>query len=323
MTTRPEKKIAILGFGRSGTTWVSDIVSKISGGLVLFEPMFPNVMPDAVNYCYINDTESDKMKNLFLHLSNAMDGKIKKKWLLRNHLNRPINEINDNFAENIWSNCNIIGFKEIRANFLLKQLSNTWDFKTVFIIRNPNAVISSLKNRPWFWKGDFGGLDNHYQMFVDRIIKNPIYTKHFDHIDKLDFKKVEEPVRKQAIIWAATHKIVLHELCGTNIPLLFYEDLFMDPFEISKKLMKTLDYGDVKIHPSYIFTPSMVTLKTTHDLHNNDDVLNGMDLSFFYENNLTNQEMEIIKEVNNIFSINVYTEKSVPIKDGLENINII
>ena len=318
-----DRPISILGFGRSGTTWVSDIVSKCLGGLILFEPMFPTVMQDARRYCYIDGSEDKEYGQFVDHLDAVMQGKNHEKWLLRNHVNHPLDEVDDSFLQSIWRECEILGFKEIRANFLLEKIVADLDFNTLFVIRHPCAVIASLKSRPWFWKGDFQGLDNHYRMFTERVFLNPAFSSCFEGMDIGEVVGFQDKIERETAIWAATHKVVLSRLEKLQVPLLFYEDLFSNPFVVARRIFESLGIGSYSFHPAYIFTPSMVTLKTTHDLFFDKSGLAVKGHQMFWKDKLSREEVARVFAVVDLFDIHVYDTNGQPDRKSLAGINVV
>ncbi len=315
--------IAVLGFGRSGTTWVSDILSKCLGGLILFEPMFPSALPDAEKYCYSDGEGQASATKLNQHLQDVLSGRNHARWLLRNHVNHPVDEVDGLFLESIWDECRIIGFKEIRANFMLARVTQEWGFNTLFVLRHPIAVISSLQGRPGFWRGDFGGLNNHYNMFTERVLKNIRYRAHFSDIDLRELSALKHVEEKEAVLWAATHKIVLEDLKNFQIPTLFYEDLFAHPFRVTRQLFTALGIDSLNLHPAYIFTPSMATMRTTHDLYYSNNPLSIRGPSMFWEDKLNNEEIRRIVRIIEMFGVNLYDGNNYPKTNAVADLNIV
>ncbi len=73
----------ILGLGRSGTTWLSDIISKYSGGMVLFELMHPGTYPASHHILYKDNIAT---VDAIDHIAGVLNKDIRSPWLLRNHL---------------------------------------------------------------------------------------------------------------------------------------------------------------------------------------------------------------------------------------------
>ena len=256
-----DEPVVILGFGRSGTTWISDIISKCTGQVVLFEPFHPVVFDASADLCYqINPKDfGNKVLN---HLDDVFQKKYHDKWMLRNHLNSPTDELDNDFIDEVWQHITLIGFKSIRLSHSIQWLKDHVSTKIVFIIRHPLAVLASLMNRPRFWEEY--GWKFHWEIFIQRTISK----EDFNHNSKGYFKELSENLSSQlekvAFMWAITHIISLDQLRQINVKPVYYEDFYLDPFGQSKSLLTSLTGASGPIHPSYLFTPSMTTLRTLH-----------------------------------------------------------
>lgn len=284
----------ILGFGRSGTTWISDIISKITNSLILFEPLHPSVNYNKnLSYIYIKNNNI-KLKN---HLNLCLNKKIKKPWLLRNYIQYDItkNNIDYNLIQNIYNNCNINGFKSIRLNFAINWLKKTYkNSNIIFLIRNPYAVYSSICKRN-FWEY---GWPNTYNLWIkqaEKILNDyyPIYTKYLYQDNNTYEQKI-------CIMWSVTNKIAM---LNNNILIKKYEDIYLNPFKEIKNIFSNFSININSIHPSYIFSPSITTNKTIHGLKN-------INLSNFYID-LSKNEINNINKVLFNFDMEYLYENSI------------
>lgn len=283
--------IIIMGFGRSGTTWVSDIVSKTMGGLILFEPFHPAVKSNAYDYLYASGNYQ-LWQDLLNYSELLLNKHCKERWLLRNHLPRDLDHTDANFESTVWQECNVIGFKEIRLNMLLPKLLKANQFKIIFTIRHPLAVIASIKKRTRFWL-EFG-LEKHYEKFIQETFNNELYKASSIQKKRYWLEEIKDDLSKATLMWAVTHELLKNELkkSDSNFYLLDYEKLYNDPFSETRLLLKFLGQSTNDLHPSYIFTPSMTTHKT---LHGSKDMAEYQQLgkAFFWEKVLLPTELKI------------------------------
>lgn len=249
------KPIAIFGFGRSGTTWLSDIVSKTLGGLILFEPYFPGAWHRSEEFCY-NYNLDEEVRNIYLSQILACYSKQNtNSWLLRNHIGQNPREFSQSFVDEIWKNCDVIGFKSIRCSHCISFFRGT--HQCVYIVRHPLAVISSITNRSRFYL-EFG-----WEFHINKFRE---ISKTYRELELIQGKLVfslDEKMKTIASMWTITQIISLSRFHEDDY-LLFYEDLYRSPYAEISKLIESISNTEAKIHPSYIFTPSMVTLKTKH-----------------------------------------------------------
>lgn len=274
--TYVEQPLIIAGFGRSGTTWLSDIISKYSGGLVLFEPFHPRLFEDSSKVIYSSISEKQSFID---HWNKIYSGRLRHKWLLRNHLNRPTEEVNDDFVENIWSNSQIIGFKSIRLNFNIDAFISNGAFKVLYIIRHPLSVISSILKRPNYWN------DLSWN-FHSNMIK--------DYIPSANPQTIEEKI---ALIWGLSVQKAYTSLLKMGIVPIFYEDLYSHPFTKAKQILNELNLYRHSIHPSHLFTPSMLSLRTMHDIFPNDIINDHKFHQRFWQDTLSKNQIDSISDM--------------------------
>jgi len=154
-------------------------------------------------------------------------------------------------------------------------------------------------------------------MFREHVLLNPALARHFDGVAFPPGAAASNLVEVEATMWAATHRFVLDALTRLSIPLIFYEDLFHDPFRLARLVLARLGFTGTKLHPAHIFTPSMVTMKTTHDLATGHE-RTRKNLAFFYENKLSDEDKGVISRVLSEFKMDIYGSDSMPIKARLD-----
>ena len=273
--------IVILGFGRSGTTWLSDIISKAVGGLILFEPFHPEVCAFAKAYCYHNGSDKEILEKGALHLQDSFDKKKSNKWLIRNHLSSSLEEVSDEFVSQVWSECAVIGYKAIRQNFMIPWVYANISKNIVFVKRDLLSVVSSLIKRKQFWK-EFG-FEFHEKKFFTEVLISNRYA--FFDSTKLTtiYNGLQDDYLKMAFLWIVTHYVAEYDLKRLGIPYFKYEDLYLDPYKTTNKILSHIGHEDVTLHPSYLFTPSMLTLRTFHT----ESFDKSWDMEFFWKDTLS------------------------------------
>ena len=283
-----EEPIIVLGFGRSGTTWISDIISKSVGGLILFEPFHPEVFPLAKECCYHNGTDDSLLQSTKLQIEQTFNKENKNKWLIRNHLSTHLDDVSTDFSNDVWNNCNIIGYKSIRQNFLAPWLYKNISKKIVFVQRDLLSVISSLLKRKQFWK-EFG-FDFHEKKFLKEIFHLDTYP----YLQKQAlinlYDSLEDDFLRMTFIWVITHEIIKRDFEKLNLPIFQYNDFYENPYASTLKVLNYLGYDNINLHPSYLFTPSMLTLRTFHKGVNG----NGLNGIKFWEDTLKESQVDQI-----------------------------
>lgn len=283
--------IIIVGFGRSGTTWLSDIISKILGGIILFEPFHPKVFTNSESYCYSQISNKKEVTN---HIFECKSYTSKSRWLYRNHINRA-DGADSSFIKYVSNHTNVIGFKTIRSNHMISFLSTIFNSHTILIHRHPFAVLTSIMNRPQFWN-EFGW-DWHCSKFFERSLIEEHFTS--DKISVLEKVKDSCVSKKEVIIlmWSISFIISSKDIRKIKGFSQSYEALYLDPFNEIKKILSYLDKKSSKIHPSHIFTPSLTTLKTIHAFNDFDGLSNEKLDDIFWKDYLSKNDQEILNRI--------------------------
>ena len=211
------------------------------------------------------------------------DGNLREKWLLRNHLRSPYEQTPERYHNEIWDKGKVIGLKTIRANHLLQELSSTLNAShVIYIIRHPLACLASILRRPQFWN-EFGW-EWHWQTFVDR-------SGYSTAIHDANPTTLNEKI---IAMWAISQQIAVEQVKKLNGYVIAYETLYSSPFEETKNLLCYLGYENCNIHPSYLFEPSMTSMRTLH----NSPVsrINALERfpSFFWEEILNQEESKVL-----------------------------
>lgn len=295
----------ILGFGRSGTTWLADVVSKLLGKLILFEPLHPSVTERSEQLSYRRLTSHVDTMWLTQYLEAVLGKRHMKPWLMRNHVPVTIDKIDPDFLDYLWRECDIGGFKEIRMNFQIPWLVQQKVGSILFVIRDPRAVVASILNRPNFWEF---GWPRTFELCVSQILDDPAFARHpvQRHADFM--RSAQEDFERIAIMWALAHAVALDDCKKYGIPLIRYEDLYRDPFNTVKQIVKACNLDPRPVHPSCIFSPSLTTNKTFHGIYNVDQRVKRGDFSFFWNGTLSAYQCSAIVDIACAFGLQEYVE---------------
>jgi hypothetical protein len=295
--------IVVLSFGRSGSTWVSDIISKNLGGLLLFEPLHPETCPFAQEACYSDGYAlGERLASFLRHILARGD---RNRWLLRNHLFSPLESVSQTYVDMVWEESRVLGFKEIRANYMIDWLIEHLDARIVYLVRHPAAVIASLRRRTNFWN-EFG-FETHWQLFLDHVVANPRHAELLAPYREV-IHHARSPIQREAVMWAASHKVATHALTRHNLPTFYYEDFYEFPFPTTRKLIRYVGGDPEAIHPAHIFVPSMTTIRTVHGLTSSESDFAAKGWGIFWEDILAPEELEEIMAFVRAFELDDYRE---------------
>jgi hypothetical protein len=199
--------VLIAGSGRSGTTWLAEMVSEQLDARLLFEPFNTRLVPEysEFNYFqYMRPEERDDALEQFV--TRLFEGKIRNAWI-------------DRRVSRVVSKRRVA--KTIRANLFLGWLHMKFpQVPQMLIIRHPCAVVASRIKQEWATDGDLQPMLSQKGLVRDYLA------------DKMDIiRRASTPEEKHAIVWCIHNIVPLRQAGATNLPVVFYENLSLNPID--------------------------------------------------------------------------------------------
>lgn len=276
-----EKSIIVAGTGRSGTTWLAEILMNILNYRLMFEPFNPRkvgICKDFLNKQYIPPNENNE--EYLKIFEQILTGKIKSRWINQdNRVLRPKGRI----------------IKTIRASLFLKFLRNNFPtVPIVYIIRHPCAVVLSRFRKGWAAK------DLDIMMKQDTLITD--FLKPY-----LDIINNAETIhQKIACIWCIENLVALNTMKDTDWIMVAYEDLILNPAAEINKILKYCNL-DMKIDEDTIKKTSSLTVQKESAIIEKEDPLE------VWKKKLSQNEIKQILDIVQAFSKDqLYDENVLP-----------
>jgi hypothetical protein len=230
--------ILICGSGRSGTTWLGEVVNSGNKFRTIFEPFHPHRVRTWMDYphrCYLPVGNTDQ--SVFRDVSRILSGQIRDKWSATHNTK-------------LFSSQRII--KEISMNNSLPYLKKKFPkLKMIFLHRNPFDVARSRIKLGWHKESDPTVITD-----LSVFVKQPLLMNDFLH----PFQGIFEDgtltdIEREIAFW-----------CGENyIPLnhMQEDDMFI-----------TVSYDSLIAWPLREYTRifEFLNLKTPIDLINRVDI---------------------------------------------------
>lgn len=204
--------VLVFGTGRSGTTWLSEIIA--SGGLrFVFEPLHPGEVPEARNFPFPNYLLPGEETPWLPLLEKVVTGRVTNAWTVR---------ANPSAERSV--------VKLIRANLMMEWMIDRFRFHPVYIIRNPLSVAGSMKEQGW----DVG------VRYVQRAMEH-IRAKDgsFDNLEEL-FERPITKVESYAIMWGFQNAIPIRRRLLKKVVFIRFEELAADPEGIFEPLARRI-----------------------------------------------------------------------------------
>lgn len=283
--------IFVAGMGRSGTTWVSDLINFDLAYRILFEPFFPLKVPQAGGFEYIQYMHPTEQNERLA--SNA-------RQLLRGEI------------ENSWTDQNVSGLgmdkpiivKDIRCNLMLAWLQSLQpDIKIVLVVRHPLQVVSSW--RALSWGKEFGGKRSDLEIILSQaaLIKDfPEIESAVESFDLSDF------IQRTVILWSINYLVPLTHLAPRQRHVIFYENLVTRPEQTTRALFEYLSRPfDWNLIQSTVTEFSRTNFRAREWSDGLNTLIRG------WRNEITNHEIERASEIMRFFGLHhLYDEDGFP-----------
>lgn len=206
----PSETIFLGGSGRSGTTWLSEVINFDNRYRYLFEPFHPRYVPEWSGFPerpYFRAT--DQPPGALEITRRILSGKIRNRWV-------------DAYNTRLVGRQRLL--KDVRANMFLKWLSvNFPEVPIVFALRHPCAVVRSQEKyqlSQGSWPPDLESLlaqpdlvEDHLEPFVPHIRE----ACRMDLYDQLVFR------------WCIENYVPIRQFGDGRIHWLFYERACLEP----------------------------------------------------------------------------------------------
>lgn len=216
--------IWLVGAGRSGTTWVSNILNYRNQYRYLFEPFHPVFIEAtrffrAYHYLRPHDTEPLAIAR------QVFTGRIQHPRI-------------DKYTRGLAFQGLLI--KDIFAHLFLKWVDVQFpSVRKILLLRHPFAVaLSKLERAEWSW------LREPTELLYQRQLRDDYLEPYVGLISK-----AHDDFEQQVLIWAITHSIPLQQLTPERLLLVFYEDLSIEPELQVRRMLEFL--GDPRAGDSF------------------------------------------------------------------------
>ncbi|WP_436514891.1 sulfotransferase domain-containing protein [Ekhidna sp. To15] len=285
-----ENVTLIIGFWRSGTTYLLESLQKSTNSRICFEPFQDLALKEnKLNYQGFEFNFEGERINQFYPIvkANAEDSMYDDFFddLVHGHISsaytrrtQPLRALNSNK----------LIVKMIRASLVAAYLQKRCHLKTIFIVRNPAGVISSIVREKGGTKAIKTCLTNDRFMnyLIDSINKESNYLD--GKMDVVEKYRVND-VGKITLLWCILNYIPLKQIESDlfNPQVIKYEDLSTNPIDVLSKLT------GVSLDPTKIDFNSSTTKKERK--RSNKVRINS------WETELSHDQIELIFNIVNDF----------------------
>lgn len=193
-----EDTVLVAGSGRSGTTWVEELLNRNNDFRIMFEPFWGKQVREVRHFSDHQYLAPGNNDSRFVEpAGRILSGHVRNRWIdHQNTAHLPRRRL----------------VKEIRANNWLGWAADHWPhMPIIFIVRHPMAVVSSGKTLGW---GD--GLD--------RLLAQPnLLADHLDPDSEGYVRSLTDPWQRAIARWCIENLVPFRTLGPTRATLVLYE----------------------------------------------------------------------------------------------------
>lgn len=202
--------IFIAGVGRSGTTWISEVLNSDRAYRDIFEPFHPYRHRDSSSFNYhqyIGDAGATTLQSL--QATRILRGRTQGLWI-------------NKYNHRLVARARII--KDIRANLMLHWLKRLEPaMPVVLLMRNPLDVYRSWQRLGW------GMQDRGEHSDFDALCGQSNLMEEFPKLADLSRQIGTDAFSRFVFVWCALYLVPLSKLSADEYLLCHYESFNADP----------------------------------------------------------------------------------------------
>ena len=214
--TAPAQTVVLYSSGRSGSTWLSDLLHSLPRTRLVFEPFHPrHGVKDLAPYRYRYLVPATAEPVLERAYAGVLKGTRTTRWV--EQLNNPACFI---YERRI--------VKLVRANLLFPWLASQYpQHKNVLLLRHPAAVVLSQVSNGW-------DLSSRRIRDQEALLQQP-------GIRAMDqFGWPDSGFQSNLLFWAAENRVAIDHALQSNTLVVFYEELCLAPGKVLDELGRFL-----------------------------------------------------------------------------------
>jgi hypothetical protein len=273
----------VVGAGRSGTTWLAEVIDSQVPCRLMFEPFNPDQVRQFRRFSHFQYMRPDEENAELLAFCTAVvRGELRGRWV-------------DGYAAHVFSRLRLV--KDIRPTPMLRWLSDRFpQLPVLFVLRHPCAVVQSRMRLRWSTDED-----------IQRFLRQPQLVA--DHVEPYleVIARAHTDEEKHAIVWCLSNLVPLRQLATGEWTTVYYERLAR---ESETELPRVFDTIDVGFGPS-VFDTLRRPSRTTRS------VIGGHGADDTWRRHLDSRQVDRILAIVEAFGLgHVYGDSDTPRADA-------
>jgi hypothetical protein len=283
----PSGSVVLAGKGRSGTTWMADLINRNNDYRVIFEPFHPDRVPMCRHFGkrkYIRENSRDPQ--FLTPVDTILTGRFRSAW---------------SDAEN--TRLFLVDkrmIKTVRATLFLRWLKSCYPtVPIVLAMRHPCAVVSSALRLGW--------APAIPDLLDQKELVDDFLSPYLDQI-----LAAQDDFEHHVFAWCIEHYVALSQFQVGEIHLLFWENLCDQPEREMEQVFDFLGKRKDDQTSASVGHPSSTTSKQTREA-----IASGQNLLDLWRKEVSREQLKRCLQILGIFGLDeIYSDHAKPNAKG-------
>lgn len=275
------RTILLSGVGRSGTTWVGDLINYRNRYREMFEPFHCekiSVVSQFQYHQYLRPENRDK--TYYEPAKTILSGRVKHPWI-------------DRYNRKALVQQRLI--KDVRTNLLLKWIKSSFpEIPIILLMRHPCAVASSRLKLGW---------ESRTEVY---LAQGELMSDFLEPFRAL-IEKTTDAFERHILVWCIQNFVPLSQFRNGEILVLYYEHLCVQPESELKRLFAFIGEPYNSSVMDFLRVPSALSQKQSA-------ILSGEDLVSGWQKYISAHQVQKACEMLSKFGLNrIYGTDQLPL----------
>jgi len=282
--------VILAGTGRSGTTWVEEIINSQNDFRIMFEPFHQKKVDLVADWNYRQYLRCNDRNDKFLKpATSILSGDIKDERI-------------DKFNRRMFSRKRLI--KDIRAQLILKWIKHNFpEIPIILLLRHPCAVACSKIKLGW---------DTHLHDF---LVQDELMDDFLNPFKK-ELETVNILFEKHIFMWCVENYVPLYQFNKGEILVVFYEDLCRKP---QKEIERIFSFIEEEFSSTILKKAAKPSALTRED----SAIISGTDLIGSWRKSISDDQIKRSFEILKIFGLQeIYDKSNFPLLSGTKALQV-
>lgn len=281
--------VFVAGSGRSGTTWLADIINYRNDYRYMFEPFHPDGPVGSIFPRHLYLRPGERQPDRLAAARRVLVGQIHHPFV-------------DRFNQRLIARRRVI--KDITANLLLRWLRVYFPgMPIILIIRHPCAVASSRVKLRW-------------ETTLSCMLDQPELVTDFLQPFMSELKAITDPFEQHIAMWCIQHYVPLQQSGLDGIHVVFYENLCLEPERELADLMSFLGRGYDERILKAVEVASLLAVP-------HSAIFNGRELVGAWSRDVSSDQLRRAREIMGMFGLDrVYSDGPMPDTKALMQLRV-